>query len=69
MASSHEGDFKIADFIIEGAAKAKADGILFQVMISKPILFLQTKIMRYEKFFICLKKIGPNSLIKLIPLV
>lgn len=32
MASSHEGSPKIAEFIIKSAAKAKADGILFQLM-------------------------------------
>jgi len=32
MASSHEGKLKIAQFIIKSAAKAKADGILFQLM-------------------------------------
>lgn len=31
MAASYEGDPKIAEFIIESAAKAKADGILFQM--------------------------------------
>lgn len=31
MAASYEGDPKIADFIIKSAAKAKADGILFQM--------------------------------------
>jgi len=31
MASSHEGDAKIAEFIIKSAAKAKADGILLQL--------------------------------------
>ena len=32
MASSHEGDLKIAEYIIDSAAKAKADGILFQLI-------------------------------------
>jgi len=32
MASSHEGDPLIAEFIIKGVAQAKADGILFQMM-------------------------------------
>lgn len=32
MASSHEGDPAVASFIIKGAAKAGADGILFQLM-------------------------------------
>lgn len=31
MASSHEGNPNIAEFIIDSAAKAKADGILFQL--------------------------------------
>jgi len=31
MASSHEGDPRIAGFIIDSAAKAKADGILLQI--------------------------------------
>ena len=32
IASSHEGDPKIAEFIIDAAARAKADGILFQLI-------------------------------------
>ncbi len=32
MAASHEGDREIAEFIIDSAAKAKADGILFQII-------------------------------------
>ena len=32
MASSHEGDSKVAESIIDSAAKAKADGILFQLI-------------------------------------
>jgi len=32
MASSHEGDPEIAEFIVDSAAKAKADGILFQLI-------------------------------------
>jgi N,N'-diacetyllegionaminate synthase len=32
MASSHEGKEKIAEFIMEGASKAGADGILFQLL-------------------------------------
>ncbi len=32
MAASHEGDLKIAEFIITAAAKAGADGILFQMI-------------------------------------
>jgi len=32
MASSHEGDPLIAEFIIKGAVQAKADGILFQLI-------------------------------------
>jgi len=32
MAASHEGKVKTGEFIIESAAKAKADGILFQII-------------------------------------
>jgi sialic acid synthase SpsE/spore coat polysaccharide biosynthesis protein SpsF (cytidylyltransferase family) len=32
MAASHEGDREIAEFIVDSAAKAKADGILFQII-------------------------------------
>lgn len=55
MASSHEGDVKIADFIIKSAAKTGADGILFQ------IIDLETYIAPSDKDFHIIKDIYLNQ--------
>jgi len=47
MAASHEGDAKIAKFIIEKSAQAKADGILFQLI--NPETYIVPSDKNYEK--------------------
>ena len=50
MASSHEGDPKIAEFIIDSAAMAKANGILLQMFN------LDTYIVPSDEDYLFLKK-------------